>query len=34
MLKKDVALKQTPKQRNRRRDRKKLGENKENDGEE
>ena len=34
MLRKDVALKRTPKQRSRKRDRKKFGENKENEGEE
>lgn len=34
MLRKDVALKQTPKQRSRKRDRKKFGEIKENEGEE
>lgn len=34
MLRKDVALKQTPKQRSRKRDRKRFGEIKENEGEE
>lgn len=34
MLRKDVALKQTPKQRSRKRDRKRSGEIKENEGEE
>lgn len=34
MLRKDVALKRTPKQRSIKRDRKKFGENKENEGEE